>query len=241
MINITICDNDLDYLKSIEKFLSEHISHSPYGNMPITIKSFSSPTEIMSLPPELRPDILILDIHMPEKNGLDVAEAFKSSSPETRIIFLTNYEQFVFYSLRFSPFRFIRKSKMAEELPEAIDSAIRSLSSCAKGLIINKYSDYEIIPLNSIKYIAKVKFKNFVSIFCTNRTVEYGDTILSMEKRLDSSEFVKINSGTLVNMKFVKCLSKQQIILTDGTILTVALSRLDDFKRELSLYQRFDF
>ena len=35
---------------------------------------------------------------------------------------------------------------MAEELPEAIDSAIRSLSSCAKGLIINKYSDYEIIP-----------------------------------------------------------------------------------------------
>lgn len=241
MISIIICDNDTEQLNNTKQLVSEYLCHSSWGDMPINIKTSSSPFEVISMSSEFQPDILILDIHMPEKNGFEIAETFHDKNLQTKIIFLTNYEQFVFYSLRFSPFRFIRKEKMSEELPEAIDSAIRSLSSSPKSLIVNKYSDYEVIPLNNIKYIEKIKLKNLVKIICANRAIEYGDTIQSLEKKLEDGGFSKINSGTLVNLRFVIRLSKQQIVLTDGTVLNVSLSRLDTFKKEFLLYQRFNF
>ncbi|MCM1440381.1 MAG: response regulator, partial [Roseburia sp.] len=192
MINIMICDNDVDCLKNTENFLSEYISRSNYGEIPVTVRSSSSPLEVISISEEFPPDILILDIHMPEKNGLEIAEAFHNKKLETKIIFLTNYEQFVFYSLRFSPFRFIRKEKMESELPEAIDSAIRYFSSCTESLVVNKYSDYEVIPLGCIKYIEKIKLKNRVNIVCTDKSVEYGNTIQYLENKLNGSGFTKI-------------------------------------------------
>ena len=38
---------------------------------------------------ELRPDLVLLDIGMPVLNGLDAAEEMRRSSPQSKIVFLT--------------------------------------------------------------------------------------------------------------------------------------------------------
>ncbi len=39
----------------------------------------------------LKPDVVILDIRMPGRNGLDVLRDIKESSPKTKVVILTNY------------------------------------------------------------------------------------------------------------------------------------------------------
>ena len=48
--------------------------------------------EAVALTAELKPDIVILDITMPELNGLDAARQIKRTSPETEILIFTAQE-----------------------------------------------------------------------------------------------------------------------------------------------------
>lgn len=241
MINIIICDDDSSYTKETYNLISNYLSTSPFGDVPVNIECSTSSTETFLRAKQFQPDILILDIHMPEKDGFEVASEFHKNNPSTKIIFLTNYEQFVFYSLRFSPFRFVRKSKIENELPEAIYSAILSLTSTTKTLTIRRYSDYDVIPINNIIYIEKIKYKNFLNIVCTNGNIEYRETVQVLEKKLEGSSFFRINSGTIINFKYIKQISGQDIILSNGKILSVSNSKINSLKKGFVTYQRFDY
>jgi DNA-binding NarL/FixJ family response regulator len=48
--------------------------------------------ETMRLVLALKPDVLVLDISMPIKNGIEVARAVRKTLPDTRIVVLTGYE-----------------------------------------------------------------------------------------------------------------------------------------------------
>ncbi len=241
MISIIICDDDINCIKETRDFLFDYVRNSSWEDMSINIECSTSPSEIILRATNLQPDILILDIHMPGKDGFEIAEEFYNRNPQTKIIFLTNYEQFVFYSLRFSPFRFIRKTMMKKELPEAINSAINSIIGTSQNLTLKRYSDYEIIPINTIKYIEKVKYKNYLNIVCCNKEMQYRETIQFIEKKLEGTGFIKINSGTLVNMKYIEILAGSDLILTDGKVLSISASNLEKAKKELSVYLRFDY
>ena len=54
-------------------------------------------------------EVVLLDIDMPEVDGLEIANDLTGKSPFIVIIFLTNRSEFVFMSLRYRPLRFIRK------------------------------------------------------------------------------------------------------------------------------------
>lgn len=240
MIEIMICDDDYNFIKQTEEVLYDCINCSPFADLNYTIRVTTSSYELMKIADSYSPDILILDIHMPEINGLEIAEKFHDNKVKTKIIFLTNYEQFVFYSLRFSPFRFIRKTAMSKELPEAIESALKSILGSVKNLTIKRYSDYQVIPLNTIKYIEKAKYKNSVNIVCCNETVEYRETISVLDKKLEGNGFVKINSGTLVNLRYIKKIEGQDVILTDYNILRISQSNIEIIKKEFAKYIRHD-
>ena len=49
--------------------------------------------DALELARQLRPDVLLLDIQMPEMSGVEVARALAQTQPETRIIMLTMYRQ----------------------------------------------------------------------------------------------------------------------------------------------------
>ena len=130
---------------------------------------------------------------------------------------------------------------MREELPEAVQSAIIALNSDTKTLTLKRYSDYEVISLNSILYVEKIKRQNSLRIVLTDRNVEHRETVQTLEKLLTGCGFFRINSGTLVNMKHIKQISGSNITMLNGKVLPVAASKLNTLKKEFSAYLRPDY
>jgi len=80
----------------------------------------------VELAARLKPDIAILDVSMPELNGLDAARAIASASPATRVLVLTAHdsEQLVREVLKAGARGYLLKSDAAGELVPAIEALL---------------------------------------------------------------------------------------------------------------------
>jgi DNA-binding NarL/FixJ family response regulator len=87
----------------------------------------------------LQPDVIVLDIAMPQLNGLDAARHLKQSLPRAKLIFMTMNEEpdLVGEAFRAGASGFLLKQGAAFELTEAIDKALKGgtyvTPSAAKG------------------------------------------------------------------------------------------------------------
>jgi len=76
---------------------------------------------------ELRPDIIILDIGMPVLNGIDAAEQIRRASPNSKIVFLSQYlePEIIEQALAAGAVGYVVKAYAARELFPAIEAALR--------------------------------------------------------------------------------------------------------------------
>ena len=82
----------------------------------ITLFPFSSAIDLE----EYDYDAYFLDIDMPGMDGIQLAHCVREIGSMNSIIFVSNVEEKVFEALRAEPLRFIRKTRIAEEMPEAL-------------------------------------------------------------------------------------------------------------------------
>ena len=78
--------------------------------------------------PELKPDLVILDIRMPQRNGIDVLRDVKTTIPALKVIILTNYpypqyrKKFMEEGVEF----FFDKSTEFNKVPEVIKQLLQN-------------------------------------------------------------------------------------------------------------------
>lgn len=92
--------------------------------------------EALELVAEHRPDVVLLDIGMPNLNGLDAIERIKERSPETKVIILSMYanEEYVVRALRSGVSGYLIKDSAVEELERAIRSVAAGKTYLSKRI-----------------------------------------------------------------------------------------------------------
>jgi two-component system, NarL family, response regulator NreC len=92
----------------------------------------------------LEPDIVIMDIGMPTRNGLDAARAIRLSCPRTKVIVVTQHEEegFIAAAVEAGVKGYILKSQTATELINAIRQVSRGevyLSPSISATLVDAY------------------------------------------------------------------------------------------------------
>ncbi len=87
----------------------------------------SNGIEAVKLAETLRPDIIVMDVSMPEMDGLKAAEEIQSLGLQSKIVMLTVHadEEYLFQTLKAGASGFVHKSSADRELIEAIRTANR--------------------------------------------------------------------------------------------------------------------
>jgi DNA-binding NarL/FixJ family response regulator len=85
MIRVAITDDQQIILNGLQKILAEARDIELLG-------AFTHGDDLLHALPQLRPDVILLDIYMPGKNGIELAAIISKDYPETRIIALTNVD-----------------------------------------------------------------------------------------------------------------------------------------------------
>lgn len=120
MISAFLVDDEplaLMYLESILKELME-----------VTIAgAYTNPAEAIAALASCRPDVIFLDIDMPEMDGLQAAEAIHAVCPDTEIIFVTAYNQYAVEAFERSALDYVLKPLQRRRLKKTAERLTRRI------------------------------------------------------------------------------------------------------------------
>lgn len=210
MYRLAICDDnqaDVIYLSSfLEKWAEKE-------EKALKIESFpSAEAFLFQYEEEKSFDILLLDIEMGDMNGIELARKIRRENHLVQIIFITGYMEYVAEGYDVEALHYLLKPVTEEKLYGVLDRAAERLKSKEKELCLTLPGSVTRIALCEIRYL-EVR-RNYVTIHgAEDYTVK--KTLNELEEELDGS-FCRTGRSYIVNLHFVKKITRTQVILKDG-------------------------
>ncbi|SEA57716.1 two component transcriptional regulator, LytTR family [Oribacterium sp. KHPX15] len=232
-MRIAICDDE----KRICDILAEKVAKiCPEAE----IITFTSGGELLAA--DKLPDILLLDIWMPEMSGMDVAKTLRDRDWRKILIFVTGEESQVFSSFDLHPFHFLVKPFADEKLNEVIDDAMKELERCGdlsgnhdKYIEIQSGTSHIRINLSRLVYAEVYDRKTILHM--KDENIEYYGQLSALES-LVGSDFYRIHRSYLVNMKYVERYDRTTLITCRGDNVPIARREYEGFIRAYMEYCR---
>jgi DNA-binding LytR/AlgR family response regulator len=235
IINIAVCDDEQESLNMIQKEL-----YKATEKLNITIETYlyRDGEKLVDLIKNQKEDfdILFLDIDMPNISGLEIAKKLREEESDIILIFISAHEQYVFESIEYNPFRYIRKSRIDKELFLALKAACVQLKERENNHIVVKAEESEVkIRHSDIMYFETTERK--VGIHLNNGEVlAVRKTIKELCEELNDEHFIRIHSGCVANAKYIDKFSSNDITLDSGEQLLVSRTRVKNIKTILLNY-----
>lgn len=237
-MNICICDDDKSFCDELYSKIYHLLTFNDYGDIDFSINVFYDSKNLVEHLADRSIDILFLDISMPEIDGFDIAKLCYEQFQETKIIFVSDYEERVYYSLRFNPFRFLCKKNYVNNLSEALNSAILTHLKSQNQLMIKTDNKYISIRISKIAFAEKEKETNYLILHCGKNTYRFRANVTDFLSLVAMHPFVKINSGCVVNMEHISSVENGYVILSDGAKLGISRRQKCDVKTAYIKYMR---
>ena len=224
-INIAICDDEQKSLDTIEEKLYKA---SEKLNIKIETYIYNDGNKVLDLIYNEKEDfdILFLDIDMPNISGLEVARKLREKKTDVILIFISAHEQYVFDSIEYNPFRYIRKSRIDKELLLALRAAYSRIAEMQDYYIAVKTEESEVrVKHSDIMYFETIARK--VGIHLNNGEVLIvRKTIKELNEELNDEHLIRIHSGCVANVKYIDKFSNYDITLDNGEKLIVSRTRV---------------
>ena len=173
------------------------------------------------------PDILLLDIQMPGKNGMETAEELRRKNKKTILIFVTALDDFVFRAFDVGAFHYLVKPFDDEKFAEIMRNAVNQFEDRKKlenagrkrempSLMITVGGDHVIVNLEDLVY-AEV-FDRKVILHTMDADIEYYGKMRELEEKA-GDDFYRTHRSFLVNFDFIRKYDATMVYLKKGQAL----------------------
>lgn len=187
----------------------------------------------------LAPDVVFLDIQMPEFSGMEVARSLPDQS-RPHLVFVTAFDQYAVRAFEVHALDYLLKPINDERLAATLRHVREVISDVRDGAHAAAApnpvpSDRIAIPVDDRLAVVRVAeidwlgaLGNYVSLHVGKKSWHLRETVSAMERRLAPHGFVRIHRSTIVNVQRVTELrsltnGEFSVALADGT--TLKLSR----------------
>lgn len=184
----------------------------------------------------IQPDILFLDISMPEKTGFDLLELIPNLNAE--VIFVTAHTEFALEAFNFDVCGYVLKPINDKALMKTIDRALARIAVKRKATIPieNKSGKIGIPDDNGIRYINIndiiycETFNRYTKVVTTDGEIISSYNIGKYQETLTNDFFYQIHRSFIINLNHVKRYDTTgAVIMTMGTEIPISKKHKDEF------------
>ncbi len=178
-------------------------------------------------------DLILTDIQMPHIDGMELAANIRKHLPNSLIIFITAYFKYALDAFELSIFRYIDKETIPKKLPLAIADALKMIHLQEDQYYLLSYNRmHRKIVLKDILYIQR-EGKNSIFYLANQDTLKERKSLVLIMESLNSSDFIFIDRGIIVNLIHIVCIRDTTIELDNGHFILASIPRMKELKFQL--------
>ena len=193
-----------------------------------------------------KPDLVFLDIQMPDGTGFDVLKGVENKDFE--VIFITAYEEFAIKAIKFSALDYILKPIDQSELKAAVEKAIRTVGekkeevqfealqqninpTQKRRLVLKTQESVHVVELENI--IRCEADRNYTSFFLNGgKKILVSRTLKEYETLLTGHNFLRVQQSHLINLDYVDRYDKGNggsVVMKDGSEVPLSPAKREIF------------
>lgn len=239
-MNILIVEDSRLARKELLGLLEQHPEHSVIGEA-------ANVSEALQLVNALKPDLLLLDIHLPDGNGFDVLE---QSDFTPKVIFTTAYEQHALQAFEVNALDYLLKPVTAERLAQALGKvepvvnplaapqALAASRAAAEHLFIRDGERCHFVKFHELRLLEVDG--NYVKLWFRDTRAMLGKSLNYVEERLDPKLFFRANRQQIVNLNYIAGIEPWigdglMIKMQDGREVEVSRRQTRELKQRLEI------
>lgn len=244
MINAILVDDEEDARFMLRTLLERHFQN----RVRIIAEADDVDTGVEAVNKH-RPDLVFLDIKMPQGTGFDVLK--KLDSTDFEVIFVTAYDQFAIKAFQFSAIGYLMKPIKIAELKKTIENVQlkkqknKSNTSSKLKVLVENYGDDKQIKKLVISSMNGYKVLSIEEIVRIEGDGNYSNFVVKNEKKITSSKtlgeyenllkdfgFFRIHQSTIINLRHVKGFSRgdqSEVEMSDGKYCSISRHRKTAF------------
>lgn len=183
-------------------------------------------------------DLVYLDMDMDEKSGLDLAKEIRQNyHSDCLILFLTNYPKYMQNSFDVRAFQYMIKPVQFDEFEKKFNAARKYLEKDDKNRVVLKIDEDNVVFFtNEIYYIEKEKsFKQFL-VYLEDKCVVAKGVLSAIENQLLEQHFMRTHRSYLVNMKHIRRIQKNDLVLSNGNLVPISRRKEKELKQQFMRY-----
>jgi two-component system, LytTR family, response regulator len=209
-LRVLLADDEAPARRKLLRFLEEHADVEVVGQA-------ANGIDAVDLIEMTNPDVVFLDIHMPDLDGIGVAEAMLARERPPRVVFVTAHDRYAVKAFEVSALDYLLKPYDRERFESALERTRNALGEAnvqtgladvlvqvrkdekyARRLLVSSEGRSSFVPVRDI--VCLESDGNNVTIKSRAGTFSMRSTLESLEARLDPEQFVRIHRSHLINI-----------------------------------------
>jgi two-component system LytT family response regulator len=215
-INCLLVDDEPVALDLLEHF----ISRVYFLNL---VKKCRNAIEAMQILEENHIDLLFLDIHMPDVNGI---QFLKSLISKPAVIFTTGYKEFALEGYENDVVDFLLKPFDFERFLKAVNKANNLLSKTIRPPAIRQKpqqfifvkADYKLVKINVDDIIFVEGLKDYIKIYTKQKLILTLMSMTAIEEKLPSDDFFRVHRSYIISLSKIDSVSRHRVIIGEKFI-----------------------
>jgi two-component system LytT family response regulator len=194
---------------------------------------------------DLVPDLLFLDVQMPECDGFDVLEMLGKQLPPA-VIFVTAYDQYALRAFEAGALDYLLKPFDNARFNRALDRAKQSIARSKdlprklERIAIKSIGQISFVKISEIDWIEAADY--YSSLHVGPRTHLLRRSMADLEQELDPTVFCRIHRSTIVNLARVQRMEisadgEYDVLLDRGTTLRMSRRYSKELQSRLGVQQ----
>lgn len=200
-MKILVADDE----QSARELIIHYLNQISYNA--ITFEAADGKTALELLAKE-KPDILFLDVKMPELNGIEVLKQ-RDVAPLPAIIFTTAFDEYALPAFDYEATDYLLKPFGKERFDKAFEKAVRYIQlvrsagtkSWLEHLSIKKGNKTQLIAVNEVQYFRSQGA--YVEVNLNDRTLLINTPLYELDASLDPNRFARIHKSLIICWKFI--------------------------------------
>ena len=231
MIYIGICDDDREH----QKLIADMVTKSLFSYDDVEFSCYDSGDQVIQAieKEEMECELLLLDIRMPGRDGLQTAAYIREHGVDVDLIFVTAATEHVFDGYTYQAFSYLLKPLDYKKISGEMARYLELKQKGADCLHVQIGGKKVQIFLNRVKYFATEGRKIIVYQRGEEENLSFYAKMNDLQETLKDMDFLRAHQSYLVNARYVQSYTRTEMDV-GGSLVPIARRYIETVRQRFA-------